>query len=237
MACTDSRRAQVGDLAAGLLSADRAAELLDHIEACPSCSEELDFLASVTSALARRSPASSAGRPVRLRRVLPIALAAGLLAMLAIPPWLASSRRSSEWAELAATEPLPLPREVLRSSRERPPAYQAALQDYAEGRFAEAAAKLASLHGESDALVQLYLGLSLYAKGAPADAEPPLRRAAELGEGLLREHALWYLGHAALAQEHPNAALEVFQRLEALAGDYELNAREKAASVRAALER
>jgi hypothetical protein len=64
-----------------------------------------------------------------------------------------------------------------------------------------------------------------------------LDEAARAGTGLVRERALWYRANARLAAGEAEAALRELRALEALGGDYELNARDLAEAIEAALGR
>ena len=140
---------------------------------------------------------------------------------------------------------------MLRSGRPVPPAgLSEAMASYTEGDHAAAAGRLAEvletsassapLEGEGRALLFLYLGIARLQIGDAGGAESALRRGctepSEEGEELVRERTLWYLAQARLLLEDTDGALATLTQLEELQGDYEWNARELGARVRAALE-
>jgi len=236
MACTTERSTEIGEFSAGRLDAAATGGLLDHLEGCRECSAEFELVADLVAA-----PRFVFERPrMRLvQRARPVLAAAAAVA-LAVVIFRPGTRRPS-LEDLASTDPLPAASAVLRSETPppRPPDYLEAMDLYAKGDFAGAASRLAAFVERSpeDALAHLYLGICRLQTGSPREAIAPLARAAEIGEGLVKERALWYLGNARLALREGEAALEAFERLEALEGDYEPNAREKVRAIREALGR
>jgi hypothetical protein len=117
------------------------------------------------------------------------------------------------------------------------------MERYAAGDYAGAADALAGLasvlpaDAPARALVWLYLGIARAQTGRTAEAVGALDEAARAGTGLVRERALWYRANARLALGETEAALGELRALAALGGDYELNAREKAEAIEAALGR
>ena len=242
MACSTERSTQIGDLAAGRIGAEAAGELLDHLERCRECSAEFDVCADLVAAADLAGARLFAGRSgAVLRWRFPIAVAAAVLLGLGL--WISFSGRGgtsrTALARLASTEPLPAAGFVLRSDAPEGTrqAYREAMERYGKGDFAGAVERLAGVTASSpdDPLANLYLGICRLQTGAVAEATAPLERAAEKGEDLVRERALWYLGSARLALGEGEAALSTFERLADLGGDYEPNAREKVAAIRSAL--
>jgi len=155
MACAPSYHDRLVELAQGALSGPEADRLLEHVLSCPKCSEELDFLADLTTAVARVEPAPgkqpephgaqvlSLERPFWRRRAVLAAAAAILLAGIIAPIVL---RNRPSLRELADIRPIPFVEGVLRSKDvEREPRFQEAMRSYSLGDFAAAAAALDSL--------------------------------------------------------------------------------------------
>jgi hypothetical protein len=223
MACTPQRSHTIGELAGGRLTAGAVEELLDHVESCRPCSRELDDVAALLAA----APALRASaRPAFWPRALGLLGAAAALVLALLLANSGDGRRARELTALADPTPLPALPGVLRGDpadeRARP-----ALADYAAGRWPEAARGLAAARaaGDQRPLVALYLGLARL-QFAPDEALEPLASAAQAGEGLLAERALWYLAQAHLLRRDEDAARAALTRLVQRSGDYELNARE-----------
>jgi tetratricopeptide (TPR) repeat protein len=242
MACTTDRSTEIGDLSAGRLDAQASGALLDHLERCGECSAEFDLVADLLAAADREGPALFARGRSRIRLVhgASALLAAAAAVLLAVVIWRPGPGAPS-LSDIASTEPIPAASALLRSEAPspRPREYLEAMDSYGRGDYAGAAGRLvAFLEGApADALANLYLGVCRLQTGDPGEAIAPLRRAAEGGDGLLRERALWYLGNAHLAAGDGERAREVFDRLAALGGDYEPNAREKLRAIRDAIGR
>jgi len=267
MACTTEQSTAIGDLAAGRIDPDRALELFDHVEGCDACSEEWDLVAGLVATAERRGPGlfgptgdqqTPSFTLLRGRRSwLSLAAAAAVLVAFglwgardwgtATPVTLATPATMGEplqMARLAQLAPTLAPRSVLRSgTATTDEAYRAALELYAQGDFEGAqrglAALLAELAGEAPQrpLVLLYFAIARLQGADPSGAEAALERAARTGSGLIAERARWYLANARLAGGDVDGALDAFRELEALAGDYELNARRQIEAIEAALAR
>jgi hypothetical protein len=248
MACTTERSRQIGDLVAGQLGSGSTTvarkpsgitgvtEILDHLAHCAPCSEEFDLACGLVAAAERTK---NTGEPLfepaerALDWRIPVSIAAALLVSLGLwvywsDPATTGGPSSGNWTELASVAPLPAVEGVLRadSTDSRGEDWASAMQHYAAADHAEVVELLVPLaeNRPTDALVSLYLGISLLELGETRSAGLTLENAARHGEGLLVERALWYLAHAHLALEEPDAAVEVLQRLTALEGDYELDA-------------
>ncbi len=239
MACSSRRSEEIGDLAAGRLTGEAADALLDHLDSCPECSREFDLAADLVALSARRGAAIFAPRRRTLVAVLAIAAAVLLAVWLGLYLGREGDSRATRLAMLASTEPLPTASLVLRASTPEPasPDYAAAMEFYAASDFPRASARLAQVVTASPdhSLANLYLGICLLQTGAVAEALGPLERAARVGEDLLRERALWFLGNARLKLGDAAGAIEAFTQLEELGGDYLPNARDRLASIREAL--
>ncbi len=224
MACTPQRSAELAELSGGRLDAGGAAGLLEHLEQCPACSEELDLVADLLR-LGRGAP-SATRRRTRLRLVVgaALAVAAAWLLVLALVPR-ANGRRIEHLARLA---PPPAAGLVLRGGPEPEDERLAeGLRLLGARDFAGAAERLALvLRSRPDDPLALYsFGLARLQLAVDDEALSALERAAELGEGLLAEQALWYAVNAHLARGEGERARAGLQRLIALDGDYEPNAR------------
>jgi len=93
VACSPKRSEEIGDLAAGRLGPLEAQDLLEHLEGCGACSEELDLVADLVAATAE--PGGKPSVSPRSRFLSPglavLAAAAAILAALGIwrlvPGW------------------------------------------------------------------------------------------------------------------------------------------------------
>jgi tetratricopeptide (TPR) repeat protein len=241
MACTSEKSRLIGEFATGRIGAADAERLLEHLDSCPLCSAEFDLVADLVAV----SPRAGSDFPVPrqanlfLRGILAAAAAALLIATVW---WIADQGEDHRHRldALAMIEPLPAVDAVLRSGK--PPGenadFKAAMTFYSKSDFNAAAKGLAAVveRDPENTPALLYLGISRLQSGEVAAALQPLKRAAELGEHLLQERALWYLGSAYLLTGDGNKALVTFITLERKKGDYELNAREIIAKIREALE-
>lgn len=243
MACSNERSRAIGDLVAGRIDSAEAQELLEHLETCSPCSIEFDLASELVATGEGGGLADSPIAVPTLDWRVPVGIAATLLVTLTLWIVFLENDRSrdngghgSNLSQLAAVEPLPAVESVLRGDpdQRRNQVWSDAMQRYAAGDYAATIALLAPIAAErpADALTQLYLGVASLETGASADAVAALERAAQHGEGLLTERALWYLAHAQLAQRDVARAIETLQRLIAAEGDYELNARDKLEAVR-----
>lgn len=228
MACTRERSLAIGELCGARLDAAGAAELLEHVERCGACSEELDLAADLVRAGAGRAQGTVHALP-RRRRVLLFGLGAGLAAAALLVLFLGPRDGASEQRiqALARLAPPPAAAVVLRGSGEEGEARDQALRFFAAGDFAAAAGRLAQVveSAPGDALAWFYLGVAHLQQAPDEAALAALRCAAERGEALLAEHALWYLAQAHLARAEGAPARRVLVRLIELDGDYEPNAR------------
>ena len=231
MACSPERSVAIGDLAGGRLDAERAGELLEHLEGCAACSAELDLVADVTAALAPAPErAAAAEAPYRPRlRIVPGLVTAAAAAIALVVLWKPTTDPGPSVADLANLQPILAAPYGLRSSTPETSArYQDAIQSYSQGEFEDAARGLSEVAAAEpeNALANLYLGIAQLQVGALEEACTALRSAANAAaEPLLREQALWYLANANLSLERPDEARAVLQELEALEGDYQPNAR------------
>lgn len=246
MACTRSRSEVIAELAAGRLAVDAAGEFLEHVGDCPQCSAEFDLVADFVAGAEAAGQGFFAGTGLaatggagRLRpfpRFAAVAAAAAVLATVAL--WLVMARPvAPDVAELATIDPIAATPGVLRGESGRE-LLDSALEAYAAARWSDAASGFEQVLGAGEAtgpaaaLPSLYLGIArLQLNDAPA-AVAALEVASEVGAGLLRERALWYLANAHLLAGDAPAATQVFGRLARMEGDYELNALEKLEQLR-----
>lgn len=225
MACSPRRSEEIGELAGGRLAAAKTSELLEHLEACPACSAELDLVADLLHAPAF----SSAARPSRsmLRRVGGLVALAAAAAVLFF--FLRSEGPERRPRDLARLAPPPAAGLVLRGAEGQQPetGFERGIQHLAAGDHAQAAAGFQTLltARPDDPLVLFYLGVARLQLGELDAGLEALRRAQGLGTGLLAEHALWYQAQAHLAGDEGAAAERCLRRLVELDGDYEPNAR------------
>jgi len=242
MACTPERSIALGELAAGRLDEAEVLAVLEHVEGCPSCSEELDLVARmVAGAAAGAASGRVPRRPRPLGRLLrwaPVAAAAA--ALVASLPWLVrpGGGGPADPRALASLDALPIRATTLRGPGANPDLARA-VERLAAGETDAAMRELERLRASlaPDAperpLADLYLGLAAVRAGALERALAPLEAAAKDGVGLVRERALWYLANARLALADVDGAEADLRRLEALGGDYAPNAREKLAAIAA----
>jgi len=95
-------------------------------------------------------------------------------------------------------------------AQRKPSAFAQAMQPYERNDFAEADRRLKQFTEKNPghAAAQFYRGVSLLLLGKTADAVAPLEAAATLGQGRLREEALWYLAQTYLKTGDYSKALE-----------------------------
>ncbi len=233
MACTPQRAFHIGELCGSRLDAAGATELLDHLERCDACSQELDMIADLLLCGERAAPAEPgfSARRLRMRLVLgAVATAAAAVLLVLVMTRDGTERRIRGLARLA---PPPAAGLVLRGEPDEevagstPGALREAMRHFTAGDFALAAERLALLAQSSpdDPLALFYLGLARLQLAADENALAALERAASLGEGLLAEQALWYAANAHLARGEGELARAALLRLVELDGDYEPNAR------------
>lgn len=223
MACTETRREQIADLAAGRLGADAADDVLAHVAVCGDCSDEFDLVAD----LVRVRPAADtrAARPgLRLWRPV-LALAAVLVAALLV--------RDVWWPdppsirELAQVTPIVAPESLLRGDPgDRGPEFARGMAAYAQGAWATAVEQLriTATRRPEDALALLYVGIAEIQAGDPRAAVAPLQAAARHGSGLVAERGLWFLANTHLLLDDREAARAALESLLELDGDYAANA-------------
>lgn len=233
MACTDRFAALLAEMAAGQLEAEGSRRVLEHVEGCAACSQELDALAGLVGALAERVDARRAESARReWHRWAGLAAAAALLVLFG--GWLASRRAASPGAEHVAAlvdrRPITAPASLLRGDgAQRGAAFERGMEAYRAGDYARASRELAALHAEraGDRLVGLYLGIALLQSRDAADSERAARLFEEIQDapGLLGERARWYLANARLAAGDVDGARRVLEALVDADGDYEPNAR------------
>lgn len=227
MACSQDHALAIDDFAAGRLDAAASEALLDHLEGCAECSASFDLVADLMRS----------GVPRSSLRFIGALLASAALLLLALTLWWPMSRQG-RFQALASADPLVQMNLVLRSGASNKDAFQGAMEPYARSDFQAARDALSRfIAGAPDhAPAHLYLGIALLQLGEAEAATAPLQRAAELGENLLAERALWYLGNACLMLGQGEEALAVFRELKNREGDYELNARAMVEGIRENLE-
>ena len=228
MACTEERSDRIAAFSAGRLDAEEMTEFLDHVEVCSECSEELDLAADLVATLKVARPALK--RPL-VRRLHLLTAAAAVIAFFGFARFLGDdSGEPVSLADLAQLAPLPsvpfVPRAV--DTPEEVELFSTAMEAYAALDFTAAASLLAecSAAEPGDALTHLYLGIARLQLGELASAVESLEQAAELGGGLLRDNARWYLANAHLALEETGDARRILAALASEESEWELNARE-----------
>jgi hypothetical protein len=218
-------------LAQGQLGADESGRVLEHVERCPACSAELDFLSDVVQAAAEPGVQDEATARPADRRRLPFwaaGLAAAALLLLFLGPRLFAPDgpgvvELAQWTPPPYIEP-PIP-------RGEDDDFGTAMRAYSRGDYAATEQFLSRLLGEgepapADAPALLYRGASRVELGRLADAERDLGLAAELAQPApLREHALWCLANVRLLRGDAPGARAALERLVAEHGTFEQHAR------------
>jgi hypothetical protein len=237
MACTPERSEKIGELAGGRLGAADAAGLLEHLEACAACSEELDLVADLLHVPAH--PATSRPARLALRRVGGLVALAAAAAVLFL--FLRPDRPERRPRDLARLAPPPAAALVRRGDAGAEPEsdFERAIERLAVGDHAQAADGFRALLAArpDDPLVLFYLGVACLQLGELGASLDALGRAEELGTGLLAEQALWYRSQAHLARDEGAQARALLRRLVELDGDYEPNARDLLAELEPLLGR
>jgi hypothetical protein len=226
----------VRKLALGELAGSELDRVLSHIENCKACSEELDVLASLAS-LARERPEAFLGtRSVAENReartpllarlaaklgefLAPLPRSAGILApvaavLLVIFAYSSFDRMQGFYGPLADLAPSPYLPGNLRGEGDGE-LFEAAMEDYRRGAYAEASEKLSSLlgGGEYDEKTGLYLGISLLLSEKANEAVPHLERASASANPQVRQKSFWYLAQASLIMEDPLAARNALEKV------------------------
>lgn len=136
----------------------------------------------------------------------------------------------SRLGRLAVIDPIPAVSIRLRSEEIKalPLAFTSAMEQYARQEYDKAVPLFAQvLEEKPDHLPSaLYLGICRLQSGDLRNAKPVFEQAASRGSGLLKERSLWYLGNTCLKLDEKEEALRWFKELEALGGDFELNAKD-----------
>jgi hypothetical protein len=223
---------RLADFAAGRLDADEAGRVLDHVETCPSCSAELDFLADVVATAERGAAAGAPGAvplaapagPRRLRR-LPFwmaGLAAAALVLFVVGPrWLAGARLADladrSLPHWTATELRGADDDLLRDALQ---AYERGDRDVARSGLT---AWLADHPGDAEA--SFWRAMTALADDDLAAADADLAVAVEHGSGFLRERARWRRAQVALLREDAAAARTLLEEIVAEDGEFARDAR------------
>lgn len=231
--CDHPLAAQLVPLAQGQLGAEESGRVLEHVERCPACSAELDFLSDVVQAAAEHGAQDEAAARPADRRRLPFwvaGLAAAAVLLLFLVPRLFAPAppgvvELAQWTPPPYVEP-PIP-------RGEDDDFGTAMRAYALGNYAaveEALSRLLGRHGgehaPADAPALLYRGAARVELGRLADAERDLALAAELAQSsTLREHALWCLANLRLLRADVPGARAALERLAAERGRFEEHAR------------
>jgi hypothetical protein len=239
VACTEKRRDQLRDWVSGRLDPSTGLGILEHVERCPPCSQELDLYSDLLAAGEQAGGALYSGvRPsvVRLHLWVPVASLAAAAAVVALL-WLGGATHLDNTVvvrQLASLTPLPSPAVTLRATTLEPSSgFRQAMDAYREGNFADAVTRFQRLNSSAAAepLALLYLGISQLQLD-PDSAVQPLQAAAAASAGLLQEHALWYLANAHLSRGDSANAAATLQTLHDLGGDYAPNAAVKLTALR-----
>ena len=213
--------------AAGELDAQEAGLVIDHLETCKSCSQELDFLADLVSASGEvAEDEQAAPRPAGLLRRFPVwatALAAAAAVLLLIVPRLTSTAPSvAGWADRSLPAYVPVD---VRSDEGA--AFARAMQPYVEDDFAAAEVALSEYladQPEDAAQASFFRAMSRVQLDDLAGAAGDLRRAHEQGGGFLRERAGWWLAQVALMREDLGRARTLLSEIAAEDGEFAPNA-------------
>ena len=223
---------RLAELAAGRLDADEAGRVLDHVETCPSCSAELDFLADVVATAERGAAAGAAGaaplarpagprRPSRLPFWMAGLAAAALVLFVVGPRWSAgpgladlADRSLPRWT---ATELRAADDDRLRDARE---AWERGEHDAARAALTT---WLADHPGDAEA--SFWRAMTALAADDLAAADADLAVAAERGSGFLRERARWRRAQVALLREDAAAARALLEEIVAEDGEFAREAR------------
>jgi len=248
--CTDPISELLVPLAQGQLGAEDSGRVLDHIEHCPACSTELDFLADLVTAAADGSPSESArtaSPPAAAGKLLrfPYGLLGGLAAaaallFLVVPMFLAQDEVSvapyAEW-----TRPTYRPIRTADAFEQAMTAYNEiegadgeAIRDINTAVEAALTELIETSTQPLDARAYLYRAAVRVELERTAEARDDLIEAAALGGALSRDHVLWSLANVHLMLDDADEALSILATLAEGDGTFKDVAAELAAEVRAA---
>lgn len=238
----------------GQLTPDEREAYERHYFECARCYSELEALGAVRAALAGTAGGTS-GRPGWAFLVVAAALVAGIAGLAvwelsrvqeqhASPPAATAASRpvpqqtpresiTEELGKLARFEAPPYEQARLRGSADRE-AFNAGMRKYAARDYAGAIPLLARTEGED---ARFYLAACYVLTGQYDAARGPLETLGRDTESAYAEEALFLLGNAELKAGNGKAALDALDRVIALRGDRERDARTLRAQVARLLAR
>jgi hypothetical protein len=232
---------QLKELSVGNLGGEELDSVLAHIEGCPSCSEDLDVLASLATFAAERGEDLFAEEervksewetdsvireflrklkslfapfPLPVRVLVPVATAVILLFA-----YNTLTHRSDVYRSFVDLTPAPYYQVSLRGDvGETETLFRSAMEYYLDGDYANASSALGSLieNVGHDETIIFYYGISSLLSGDVAEAVQQLKKTADSENVGLRQKSIYYLAQAHLLEGDREAA-EV--SLQSLAGE------------------
>ena len=196
--------------AAGTLDDDAVERFETHFVLCPRCQEAIAFTSTVRRAADDETP--SRRRRISYWSVGALAAAAGLAAFVTL-------RRGDELRAFGRLNAAPAYGGVAVRGSTTPDdsLFASAMADYSAGRYAAAAARLATLAATNDQPpVNFFLGVSLLMLHRPSPAAAALARVIDAGNSPYTADARYYRALAFLQADLPDSAEFA---LRAAAGD------------------
>jgi len=237
VSCTSPIVRELSAFAMGELDEERSRDVLDHVEACASCSRELDLLADLVRLEAEpralqstrgegRTAALPRKRPWRWARRIAVAAALLLLALGLFDRAFDPSGGAVRPADLAALADRSLPSFVAAELR-GPEAglaseFELAMQGWQGpdlGAVESSLTRFLDAHPDH-APARFYRGVARRDLDRLDEARADLRSAVDRAQGPLREHALWCLAQTELLSGDAESAREALRTLRDSGGDY-----------------
>jgi tetratricopeptide (TPR) repeat protein len=227
-----------------------------HFFECDRCADELDALQALRGVVAEAEPQPAtrpASSSWRFRWAWGLAAAATLVTAVGITLWLRNPAllpspelprqpvadtgapappappSSPDWEAIAAIRPAPYRETVLRGGRDAADkAFREGMRFYTKGEFAQAIPPLRSAErgNTTDAGAPFFLGIALLIDRRTSESIEALRTCVARGDSPYLEEAHLYMARAFLREGDPTAAHSELERVIALQGDREAEARE-----------
>lgn len=243
--CTDPLAELLVPLSQGQLGAEESGRVLDHVESCPTCSKELDFLADVVTAAtadartagsrsqgapaARPAPPPAEGKLIRFPFGLVTALAAAAaILLLVVPQFLGSDASVASFSTWSRPD-----YSGVRFGDE----FETAMQPYVQGDDQAAEAALSAWiagGGAQDVMAYYYRAATRIELGRLEEARDDLIAGRELAQGVWLEATQWSLANVHLMLDDADAALSLLDEIAQGTGSKQAAAAELATEVRSA---
>jgi hypothetical protein len=225
IACNDKRREELGRLARGELDAGTSLSVLEHVETCAACSQELDFLSDVLAAIDSDQRELSPQRWIRWSAwCAGLAAAAALVFYLA--PWRTDSGAGSSSRFGHPGAPHFVHGDVRGEDEGLARRFADAMSPYERREFSSARESLTRfLSSNTDhAPAHFYRAIAATELGDDAAARADFEWVEAHATGFLREHAQWQLANLHFRLGREGEAIAMLRELESGGGEFSTNA-------------